>query len=67
VTRTVRKRRVKLTLKDDLVQQAQDMSLSGVVGSKKNRLAKTKPLEATIELWNDFNARMGSISDEYGD
>jgi hypothetical protein len=68
--RTVRKRRAKLTLKEGLVQQAKGMSdnLSGVVASRqKHRLAKTKTLDATIALWNDFNATMGSFSDDHGD
>jgi antitoxin CcdA len=71
-----RKRPVNLTLNEDLVQQAKKMTdnLSGVVESllsdfvaqeQKHRLAKTKTLEATIALWNDFNAKSGSFSDEY--
>jgi len=71
-----RKRPVNLTLNEDLVQQAKGMTdnLSGVVESllsdfvaqeQRNRLAKTKSLEATIAMWNDFNAKMGSIADEY--
>jgi hypothetical protein len=27
--------------------------------------AKSKILEATIAVWNDFNAKLGSFSDEY--
>ncbi len=71
-----RKRPVNLTLNEDLVQQAKGMTdnLSGVVElllsefvaqERKHRLAKAKTLEATIALWNDFNAEMGSFSDEY--
>ena len=71
-----RKRPVNLTLNEDLVQQAKGMTdnLSGVVESllsdfvaqeQRNRLAKTKSLEATIAMWNDFNTKLGSIADEY--
>jgi antitoxin CcdA len=71
-----RKRPVNLTLNEDLVQQAKGMTnnLSGVVESllsdylaqeQKHRLAKAKTLEATIAVWNDFNSKMGSFSDEY--
>jgi hypothetical protein len=67
--RTVRKRRVKLTLREDLVRQAQGLAdnPSGVQSKQEQGLAKTKTLEATIALWNDFNARMGSFSDDYRD
>jgi DNA-binding phage protein len=49
-------------------------NLSGVVESllsdfvaqeQKRRMAKAKTLEATIAVWNDFNVKMGSFSDEY--
>ncbi|HWX32756.1 MAG TPA: type II toxin-antitoxin system CcdA family antitoxin [Steroidobacteraceae bacterium] len=71
-----RKRPVNLTLNEDLVKQAKGMTdnLSGVVESllsdfvaqeQRHRLAKTKALEATIATWNDFNAKVGSFSDEY--
>ena len=71
-----RKRPVNLTLNEDLVQQAKGLTnnLSGVVESllsdfvaqeQKHRLAKAKTLEATIAVWNDFNSKMGSFSDEY--
>jgi hypothetical protein len=40
---------------------------SGVQSKQEQGLAKTKTLEATIALWNDFNARMGSFSDDYRD
>jgi len=71
-----RKRPVNLTLNEDLVQQAKGMTdnLSGVVESllsdfvereRKHRLARAKTIEATVAVWNDFNAKMGSFSDEY--
>jgi antitoxin CcdA len=71
-----RKRPVNLTLNEDLVEQARGMTnnLSGLVESllsdfvaqeQKHRLAKAKTLEVTIAVWNDFNSKMGSFSDEY--
>jgi antitoxin CcdA len=71
-----RKRPVNLTLNEDLVQQAKGLTdnLSGVVEAllsdfvaqeQKNRLAKTETLAATIAVWNDFNVKIGSFSDEY--
>jgi antitoxin CcdA len=71
-----RKRPVNLTLNEDLVQQAKGMTdnLSGVVESllsdfvaqeQKHRLAKANALQTTIAVWNDFNAKIGSIADEY--
>ena len=74
--RDTRKRAVNLTLSEDLVQEAKVMTdnLSGVVESllsefvvqeRKQRLAKSKALEATIVMWNEFNAKSGSIADEY--
>ena len=66
-----RKRPVNLTLNEDLVLQARGITdnLSGVVESlladfveheRQQRLAKTKTLEATVAIWNDFNAKFGS-------
>ena len=74
--RDARKRAVNLTLNENLVQEAKGMTdnLSGVVESllsdfvakeRKLRLAKEKALEATILMWNEFNAKSGSIADEY--
>ena len=74
--RDARKRPVNLTLNEDLVQEAKVMTdnLSGVVESllsefvaqgRKQRLAKAKALEAAILMWNEFNAKSGSIADEY--
>jgi antitoxin CcdA len=71
-----RKRSVNLTLNEDLVRQAKGMpdKLSAVVESflsdfveqkHRRRLAKSKSLEATITVWNDFNAKIGSFADEY--
>jgi antitoxin CcdA len=71
-----RKRPVNLTLNEDLVNQAKGLTdnLSQVVESllsgflataREERLAKHKAVESTVELWNDFNAKSGSISDEY--
>jgi antitoxin CcdA len=71
-----RKRPVNLTLNEDLVQRAKGMTdnLSGVVESLlsafvaqelKQRLDKAKMIKATMATWNDFNAKSGSIADEY--
>ena len=71
-----RKRPVNLTLNEDLVLQARGITdnLSGVVESlladfvehgRQQRLDKAKALEATVAIWNDFNARVGSFADEY--
>ncbi len=71
-----RKRPVNLTLNEDLVQQAKAMTdnLSGVVESllsdfvaqeQRHRLTKAKAIEATIAVWNDFNAKTDPFSDEY--
>jgi antitoxin CcdA len=71
-----RKRPVNLTLNEDLVSQAKSMTdnLSAVVESllsefvdreRKERLVKAKVVEATVETWNRFNSKSGSIADEY--
>jgi len=71
-----RKRPVNLTLNEDLVVQVRGLTdnLSGVVESlladyveheRQQRIAKSRTLEATIALWNDFNAKHGSFADEY--
>jgi antitoxin CcdA len=71
-----RKRPVNLTLNEDLVSQAKLMTdnLSGVVESllsefvereRKERLVRTKVVEATVATWNKFNSKSGSIADEY--
>lgn len=71
-----RKRPVNLTLNEDLVVQVRGLTdnLSGVVESlladyveheRQQRIAKTKTLEATMTMWNDFNAKHGSFADEY--
>ncbi|MBZ0094138.1 MAG: type II toxin-antitoxin system CcdA family antitoxin [Sulfuricella sp.] len=71
-----RKRPVNLTLNEDLVLQAREMTdnLSGVVESllanfveheRQQRFAKAKTVEATIATWNDFNTQLGSFADEH--
>jgi antitoxin CcdA len=73
---TARKRPVNLTLNEDLVVQARGLTnnLSGVVESllvgyveheRQQRLAKANTAEATVAVWNAFNARYGSFADEY--
>jgi antitoxin CcdA len=71
-----RKRPVNLTLNEDLVLQAKALTdnLSQVVESllsgylakaREEQLEKSKVVESTVKVWNDFNAKSGSISDEY--
>ncbi len=73
---SARKRPVNLTLNEDLVSKARSLTdnLSGVVESllsgyvaaaDQERLAKSKAVESTVKAWNDFNAKSGSIADEY--
>lgn len=71
-----RKRPVNLTLSEDLVSQAKSLTdnLSGVVESllsdfvsreRRERMQKSKAVEAAVASWNNFNSRSGSIADEY--
>jgi antitoxin CcdA len=71
-----RKRPVNLTLNEDLVVQARVLTdnLSGVVESlladyvereRQRRIAEARTIEATMAMWNDFNANHGSFADEY--
>ncbi len=71
-----RKRPVNLTLSEDLVSQAKSLTdnLSGVVESlledfvsreRRDRLQKSKAVEAAVASWNEFNSRSGSIADEF--
>jgi antitoxin CcdA len=71
-----RKRPVNLTLNEDLVVQARVLTdnLSGVVESlladyvereRQRRIAEARTIEATMAMWNDFNAKNGSFADEY--
>jgi antitoxin CcdA len=71
-----RKRPVNLTLNEDLVNQAKGLTdnLSQVVESllsgylakaRDERLAKSKAMESTVKMWNEFTSKSGSISDEY--
>ena len=71
-----RKRPVNLTLNEDLVIQAKEMTdnLSSVVESllsdfvakeQKQRTEKAKALRATIAVWNGFHARQGSFADDH--
>jgi antitoxin CcdA len=71
-----RKRPVNLTLNESLVSEAKLLTdnLSGVVESllsdfvsreRRERLQKSKALEAAIASWNKFNSKSGSIADEY--
>ena len=71
-----RKRPVNLTLNEDLVVQARDITdnLSGVVESlladflarqRQQAAANAKVLQATIATWNDFADKVGSFADEH--
>ena len=71
-----RKRAVNLSLSEDLVVQARGLTnnLSGIVESlladyveqdRQRRLAKANTAQATIDMWNGFNAKHGSFADEY--
>jgi antitoxin CcdA len=73
---TARKRPVNLTLNEDLVNQAKGLTdnLSQVVESllsgylaktREEQLARSAAVESTVKVWNDFNAKSGSIADEY--
>jgi hypothetical protein len=40
--------------------------LSGYVDRERNeRLAKSKAVDSTVKMWNEFNSESGSIADEY--
>jgi antitoxin CcdA len=76
VETAARKRPVNLTLSEDLVNQAKSLTdnLSGVVESlltdfvnreRRDRLQRSKAVEAAVASWNKFNSRSGSIADEY--
>jgi len=71
-----RKRPVNLTLNEDLVVQARGLTdnLSGVVENllanfveqeRVQRLTKDKAILATVATWNEFNAKHGSLADDY--
>jgi len=71
-----RKRPVNLTLNEDLVSKAKNLTdnlsqvveslLSGyVAGARDAHLAKSKAVESTVKMWNEFNSKSGSIADEY--
>ena len=74
--RETRKRPVNLTLSEDLVVKVRSLTnnLSGVVEAlltdyveyeRRQRLAKVNTAEATVPMWNAFNAKHGSFADEY--
>ncbi|CAL1241987.1 type II toxin-antitoxin system CcdA family antitoxin [Candidatus Methylocalor cossyra] len=71
-----RKRPVNLTLNEDLVRQAKQLTsnLSGVVETllaeyvereRQRRLEQADRVTATIELWNAFEEQRGAFADEY--
>jgi antitoxin CcdA len=73
---TARKRPVNLTLNEDLVAQAREVTdnLSAVVESllaayitqeKQRRAAEADVVRETIAVWNRFGERVGSFADEH--
>ncbi|TAN46593.1 MAG: plasmid maintenance protein CcdB [Methylococcaceae bacterium] len=71
-----RKRPVNLTLNEDLVRHARQLTnnLSGVVetlltdfvdSELQRRRAQSQQVATTIALWNDFEERHGAFADEY--
>lgn len=76
VSARVRKRPVNLTLSEDLVGQARQVTdnLSAVVESllsdylearNLERRAKARLVEASVKQWNEFGRRTGSLADDY--
>jgi antitoxin CcdA len=74
--RSTRKRPVNLTLSEDLVTEAKEVThnLSAVVESllgeflskeRERRAGIVENSRASVTLWNDFADRNGSIADEY--
>jgi antitoxin CcdA len=73
---SARKRPVNLTLNEDLVRQAKDMTdnLSSVVecllaeyvtAEHMQRLANERSLNKVVAAWNHFGAKHGSFADDY--
>ena len=71
-----RKRPVNLTLNEDLISQAKELTdnLSGTVETllasyvehaHHQRIAKESAVAATVATWNAFNAKHGSFADEH--
>jgi len=71
-----RKRPVNLTLNEDLVTEVRGLTnnLSGVVESllvdyveqkRQQRISNARSLDETISMWNVFNGKFGSFTDEY--
>jgi len=71
-----RKRPVNLTLNEDLVIEVRGLTnnLSGVVESllvdyveqkRQQRISNAKSVDETISMWNVFNGKFGSFTDEY--
>jgi len=71
-----RKRPVNLTLNTELVDRAKSMTenLSAVVESllsdfvareERDRLARSRAIEASLALWNKFNDDTGSFADDH--
>ena len=50
---------------DNLSSAVESLLSEFVERESRERLAKSKAVEATIAAWNRFNAKSGSIADEY--
>ena len=73
---TARKRPVNLTLNEDLLTQARELTgnLSNVVETllanyvrdeRRQRIGRNKALQAAIATWNDFSTKSSSFADDY--
>ena len=62
---TARKRPVDQTLNEDLVLQARGLTSNLFEPQHQQRIAKARALEATVTMWNEFNAKHGAFADEY--
>ena len=73
---SARKRPVNLTLNEDLVARAQDLTdnLSGVVEhlladyverSVQDRAKRAQAVAEAVQSWNDYTAKHGSMADEH--
>ena len=73
---SARKRPVNLTLNEDLVDQARELTdnLSGIVEQLlaefvercgQDQAERRAAVAKTVDTWNAYNAKHGSIADEY--
>ncbi|MHB9103419.1 MAG: hypothetical protein ACYC2E_18160 [Sulfuricella sp.] len=50
---------------DNLSDDAESVLANFVAHERQQYFAKTKTVEVTIAIWNDFNTKLGSFSDEH--